>query len=105
SRFTRMALHPNRRWLAILDRGSWVIDLDTGEPLLTRGHQIDKYMLAEYGESTLAIGFDDRGLLTIADSAVSGNPYLEIQRIDVESGARESTTEPWRQRWSAAEGS
>lgn len=105
ARFTRMALHPNRRWLAILDRGTWVVDLESGQLLSSFGHGIDAASLFEYGEGTHTIGFDDRGLLTLASVAISGNPFLQVDRFDVETGVLESTTETWRQRWGDPEGS
>lgn len=105
NRFTRMALHPNRRYLAILDRGTWVIDLESGALVSSLGYGVDLGALLEYGEGTHTVGFDERGLLTLASVAISGNPFVQIDRFDVESGALESTTETWRQRWGDPEGS
>lgn len=99
NRFTRMALHPNRRWLAVIDRATWIVDLDTGELVSTLDYAIDEASLFEYGEGTHTIGFDDRGLLAIASVAISGNPFLQVDRLDVETGALETTTENWRQSW------
>jgi uncharacterized protein (TIGR02996 family) len=99
NRFTRMALHPNQRWLAVLDASTWVIDLETGELVNTLPYGIDPASLFEYGEGTHTIGFDERGLLTIASVAISGNPFLQVDRIEVESGEQESITENWRQSW------
>ena len=99
NRFTRMALHPNQRWLAVLDRSTWIIDLEAGELVNTLAYGIDMASLFEYGEGTHTIGFDERGLLTVASVAISGNPFLQVDRIEVESGDQESITENWRQGW------
>lgn len=102
-RATRLALHPNQRWLAVLDRATWIIDLDTGELVNTLGHAIEIAEMVRYGEGTHTIGFDQRGLIKIASVAISGNPFLQVDRIDFESGEHESTTENWRQIWGPAE--
>jgi uncharacterized protein (TIGR02996 family) len=99
TRFTRLALHPNQRWLAVLDRSTWIIDVTTGECVNTFGYGIHPAELFEYGEGTHTIGFDDRGLLSVASVAISGNPFLQVDRLDVESGTHETSIENWRQCW------
>ncbi len=99
---SRLALHPDARWLAVLDRSTFVVDLETGALVRSFGHGLDLYGLFEYGEGTHTIDFDEQGRLAIASTAISGNPYIEIERFDVESGQLESTTEVWRQSWPAS---
>ncbi|MFV8753789.1 hypothetical protein ACNOYE_24865 [Nannocystaceae bacterium ST9] len=102
-RVTRLALHPDRRRLAVLDRGCFVIDLDASDQsdlvVSTLDRQLELAGLIEYGEGTHTLAIDDRGALAIASTAVSGNPFLAVDRFDAATGEPLSTTETWRQVW------
>lgn len=98
-RMTRMALHRDGRMLAVLDRGCFVIDLESGEVLSTIDAAIDLAEMLEYGEGSHTVAFDDRGAVLVATTAISGNPFLAVGRFDPATGEQFATTESWQQTW------
>lgn len=98
-RLSRLALHPNRRWLAVLDRGCFVIDLESGDLISTVDRELELASLLEYGEGAHTLAVDDRGALLVARTGISGNPFLAVDRFDVATGEPHATTENWQQTW------
>lgn len=98
-RLSRLALHPNGRWLAVLDRGCFVLDLESGDLISTIDLQLELASLLEYGEGIHTLAVDDRGALLVARTGISGNPFLAVDRYDAQTGEPQSTTENWRQTW------
>ncbi|MCA9701582.1 MAG: hypothetical protein KC431_28945, partial [Myxococcales bacterium] len=69
-------------------------------PLVRLPAAIEVAMLYEYGEGSLAVGFDRRGAVLLGTAAISGNPYLYIDRHEPHSGALLAHSEVWQQVWS-----
>jgi hypothetical protein len=98
-RMSRLALHADGRTLAVLDRGCFVIDLESGALISTIDRSIDLPGLIEYGEGSHTIAFDERGAVLVATTAISGNPYLSVDRFDTATGEHRAKTENWQQEW------
>jgi hypothetical protein len=98
-RVSRLALHPNHRWLAVLDRGCFVIDLESGDLISTIDRELELASLLEDGEGAHTLAIDDRGSLLVARTGISGNPFLAVDRFDIATGEQRSTTETWQQIW------
>lgn len=73
-----------------------MIDLESGELLRTLPYRLP-WAFEDSGAHT--IGFDDQGRVTIAITAISGNPFLSVDHVDVETGVCEASVEVWRQRY------
>lgn len=98
-RFARLARHPNGCWLGVLDRACFVIDLDSGELISTVDRSIDERELFAYGEGSHTLAFDQRGQLCVATTAISGNPYLSVERFETATGEHVTTSENWQHTW------
>ena len=96
---TKLALHRDGRTLAVLDRGCFVVDLESGEVLSTIDRSIELAEMLEYGEGSHTLAFDDRGAVLVATTAISGNPFLSVDRFDAATGEHFATTENWQQSW------